>query len=190
MLAFQCLSSVLYNLHPGFYYAALVIAVIWHGRIWEGYKTDTPEGRRFQTVHRVSNILIQTTQLLARGNNNSSIDNRRRHVSVLVHTCGGKWLRMASDSRVAKHQSFPSQFSVYKLSLSPSLLLSFSSLYHRIYTRFSPKYYSNSQAPGQPSDSGVIEYYNMTHREQLQQLYSCCHGPSELGPYPNGMISQ
>jgi hypothetical protein len=46
MLAFQCLSSVLYNSHPGFYYAALVIAVIWHGRIWEGYKTDTPEGRR------------------------------------------------------------------------------------------------------------------------------------------------
>ena len=46
MLALQCLSSVLYNSHPGFYYAALVIAVIWHGRIWEGYKTDTPEGRR------------------------------------------------------------------------------------------------------------------------------------------------
>jgi len=60
MLAFQCLSSVLYNSHPGFYYAALVIAVIWHGRIWEGYKTDTPEGRRT----RKRNILTVLKKLL------------------------------------------------------------------------------------------------------------------------------
>jgi len=56
-----------------------------------------------QTVHRVSNILIQTTQLLARGNNNSSIDYRRRHVSVLVSvvTSDSEW-RVTQEWRSIK----------------------------------------------------------------------------------------